>query len=50
MDKNKNGVPDWVENLLMWGSVAVILAQTVKKVMSGEDLTTAIDVTKGVGK
>lgn len=48
MDKNKNLIPDWVENVLHWGSVAVLLATTLKKIYSGEDLAKAMDTTSGV--
>lgn len=46
-DKNKNKVPDWVENLVYWSSVALLLCQTYKKICNGEDLTKAFDVTQG---
>ena len=47
VDKNKNKVPDWVENLVYWASVALLLCQTYKKICNGEDLTKAFDVTQG---
>lgn len=44
-DKNKNKIPDWVENVIYWSSVALLLCDTYKKICSGEDLRTALDVT-----
>ena len=49
MDKNKNKVPDWVENVIYWGSISLVLGQTLKKIMSGEDLTKSFDVTYSGG-
>lgn len=46
-DKNKNKVPDWVENLVYWSSVALLLCQTYRKICNGEDLTKAFDFTQG---
>lgn len=48
-DKNRNKVPDWVENIVYWSSVALLLCQTYKKICNGDDLTRAFDVTQGVG-
>ena len=45
-DKNRNKIPDWVENLLYWSSVVLLLGQTYKKICNGEDLTKAFDVTE----
>lgn len=50
MDKNKNKVPDWVENVIYWGSISLVLGQTLKKIMSGEDLTKSFDVTYSGGE
>lgn len=44
-DKNKNKIPDWVENVIYWSSVALLLCDTYKKICRGEDLRTALDVT-----
>lgn len=48
-DKNKNQVPDWVENIIYWSSVALLLSQTYKKICNGEDLQNALDVTVSAG-
>lgn len=47
-DKNRNKIPDWVENVVYWSSVALLLCQTYKKICNGEDLTRSLDVTVGV--
>ncbi|WP_296692283.1 hypothetical protein [Treponema sp. UBA7567] len=47
-DKNRNKVPDWVENVVYWSSVALLLCQTYKKICNGDDLTKVFDVTQGV--
>ena len=50
MDKNKNNVPDWVENVIYWGGVALVFGQTIKKLMNGEDFTKSFDLTyEGAG-
>lgn len=46
-DKNRNKIPDWVENLLYWSSVVLLLGQTYKKICNGEDLTKSLDITQG---
>lgn len=46
-DKNKNKIPDWVENLLYWSSVVLLLGQTYKKICNGEDLRKSLDITQG---
>lgn len=48
MDKNKNKIPDWLENLIYWGTVVAVVGTTLKKVMNGEVLTRAFDVTSAV--
>lgn len=47
-DKNRNKIPDWVENVVYWSSVVLLLCQTYKKICNGEDLTKSFDVTEGV--
>ena len=48
MDKNKNKVPDWIENVIYWSSTILLLSEAYKKIVKGEKLTDAFDVTKGV--
>lgn len=44
MDRNKNHIPDWVENVIYWASVALLACNTYKKIASGE-----LDITKELG-
>lgn len=48
-DKNKNQVPDWLENAVYWASVVLAVGGALRKVMAGEDLQTALDVTAPAG-
>lgn len=45
MDKNKNDIPDWVENLAYYAGAVLLFVEAYKKVKSGEPLTNALDVT-----
>lgn len=49
-DKNRNKIPDWVENVVQWSATALLLAQVYKKICAGEDMTKVLDVTYSGGE